>query len=311
MNSTPTVSVCMTTYNHAPYIAQAIESVLAQRTSFGVELIVGEDCSTDSTAEICRRYAEQYPERVRIVSSETNVGWRANYRRTIAAARGKYIALCDGDDWWSDPTKLQSQVEALEAAPECAMCYTRSERRADTSGESHIYPAGECHTSFEDMLRLNTAENSTTVAKREVVERYYAEVRPDMHPEWLTDDLPMWLWVSAHYPICYIDRVTATHRILATSVSHSNDYRRRLAFCDSLADIMLWFDERYGERRMHRFLARRKQNVALWTLSHNGTVGDYLARWTNDVRHEPILLFNVAAYGLFVKKIFYRMWVKR
>ncbi len=309
--NTPLVSVCMTTYNHARYIAQAIESVLAQQTTFRVEIVLGEDCSTDSTAEICRRYAEQYPDIVRLITSERNVGWRANYRRTIAAARGEYIALCDGDDWWCDAQKLALQVEALEADRECAMCYTRSERRSEDDGSSHIYPAGECHTSFEDMLRLNTAENSTTVARREVVERYYAEVRPDEHPEWLTDDLPMWLWVSAHYRICYIDRVCAVHRLLTTSVSHSDDYHRRLRFCDSLADIMLWFDERYGQRKLHRFLARRKQNVALWTLSHNGPVSEYLARWAEDVQREPWLLLNVAAYGLFAKKIFYRMWIKR
>lgn len=307
----PLVSVCMTTYNHSRYIAQAIESILAQRTSFAFELIVGEDCSTDSTLEICRRYAEQHPDTIRLITSECNVGWRENYARTIAAARGKYIALCDGDDWWCDEQKLQLQVDALEADEGCAMCYTRSERRSEPSGESHIYPSGACHTSFEDMLRLNTAENSTTVARREVVERYYAEVCPARHPEWLTDDLPMWLWVSAHYRICYVDRVCAVHRILTTSVSHSDDYRRRLAFCDSLADIMLWFDERYGARRLHRFLARRKANVALWTLSHNGSVGDFVGRWAADLRREPWLWLNMAAYGLFAKKIFYRMWIKR
>ena len=109
----PLVSVCMTTYNHEPYIAEAIESVLAQQTSFGVELVVGEDCSTDRTAAICREYAAKYPDRIRLVTSPENVGWRANYRRTFEACRGKYVAYCDGDDWWSDPRKLQMQADLL------------------------------------------------------------------------------------------------------------------------------------------------------------------------------------------------------
>ena len=75
----------MTTYNHEAWLAQAIESVLAQRTSFGVELVVGEDCSTDRTAEICREYAAKIPDRIRLVTSPENVGWRANYRRTFEA----------------------------------------------------------------------------------------------------------------------------------------------------------------------------------------------------------------------------------
>ena len=82
---TPLVSVCMTTYNHEAYLALAIESVLAQQTSFGVELVLGEDCSTDRTPEICRDYAEKYPDRIRLVTSPENVGWRRNYRRTFEA----------------------------------------------------------------------------------------------------------------------------------------------------------------------------------------------------------------------------------
>ena len=93
---TPLVSVCMTTYNHAPYLRQAVESVLSQQTSFDFELVLGEDCSTDLTAEICREYAAKYPGRVRLVTGARNVGWRANYRRTFDACRGKYVAYCDG-----------------------------------------------------------------------------------------------------------------------------------------------------------------------------------------------------------------------
>ena len=76
--SIPLVSVCMTTYNHEAYLRQAVESVLAQQTSFAVELVLGEDCSTDSTADVCREYAERFPDRVRVVTSDSNVGWRAN-----------------------------------------------------------------------------------------------------------------------------------------------------------------------------------------------------------------------------------------
>ena len=91
------VTVCVTTYNHARWVAQALESILAQRTSFEVEVIVGDDCSTDSTVDVCRAYVERYPGRVRLLEAERNMGMRANYRRTIEAARGEYIAMCDGN----------------------------------------------------------------------------------------------------------------------------------------------------------------------------------------------------------------------
>lgn len=304
------LSVIMTTYNHERYIAEAIESVLRQQTSFGVEIVVGEDCSTDRTMAIVRDYERIYPDCIRIITSEENVGWRKNYRRTIAAARGKYIALLDGDDYFIHRKKLQMQVELLDENPDVGMCYTRSERR-DEEGGMTLYPESEeCPTTFEAMLKRNPAENCTVVARRELVEQYYAEVRPDEHPEWLTDDLPMWLWFAANSRYMAIDCPTAVHRVLKHSVSHDEDYRRRIAFVDSLTDISIWYDERYNNSKLSDELRHTKHNTALWVLSYNGSVGEYIARWRRDVKAYRPLIKNAASYGLFVKKIFWRMWHK-
>lgn len=303
------LSVIMTTYNHERYIAEAIESVLRQQTSFRVEIVIGEDCSTDRTLNIARDYQSMYPECIRIVTSEENVGWRKNYRRTIAAAKGKYIALLDGDDYFTHRKKLQMQVDMLESNPEAGMCYTRSER-VDEAGNRTLYPEGECLTSFEAMLRRNPAENCTVVAHRELVERYYAEIRPEEHPEWRTDDLPMWLWFAATGSYRAIDCPMAVHRVLRESVSHSPKYREKIAFVDSLADISIWYDERYNHSRLHDELMRTKHNTALWVLSYNGSIGEYIARWWRDTRSYRPLINNIAAYGLFAKKIFWRMWHK-
>ena len=301
----PLVSVCMTTYNHERYIAQAIESVLRQQTDFAVEVVVGEDCSTDNTLAICREYEAKYPDRVRVIASEINIGMHANYRRTIEACRGEYVAMCDGDDWFSDPNKLQLQVDKLRAEG-AAMCYTRSERRSDH--DSVIYPQGALHTTFEDMLRLNTAENCTTLALRTKILEYYAEVEPQTKG-WRTDDLPMWLWFAATQKITAIDRVTAVHRVLATSVSHSEQWEKQLDFCYSLDSIMLWFDCRYNCGSLCHFLARRRQNRALWLLSYNGTVAQYIKLWWQTCREYPHLFLNISPYGLFVKKVLWRMWL--
>lgn len=309
MSNEVMLSVVMTTYNHARYLAEAIESVLMQRTSFGVELVIGEDRSTDNTRAIAKEYVERYPERIRLITSAENVGMRANYRRTIEAARGRYIALLDGDDYFTDPDKLQLQVEMLERDPSLGMCYTRSER-IDERGVVRIYPEGACTTDFESMLKRNPAENATVVARRELVMRYYAEVRPEERPEWLTDDLPMWLWFGANSRVGAIERTTAVHRVLSYSVSHSPDYRRKLRFCASLYDIALWYDERYNNSRLRYELWRARENEALWLLSYNGSVSEYVTRWREGVRCEPRLVRNLAAYVLFAKKIAWRMWQK-
>ena len=302
---TPLVSVCMTTYNHEKYIAHAIESVLCQQTDFGVEVVIGEDCSTDNTLAICRDYEARYPDRVRVVTCQTNVGMHANYRRTIEACRGEYVAMCDGDDWFSDENKLHKQIVELTRTG-ATMCYTRSERRADDG--SVIYPTGRLHTTFNEMLVLNTAENCTVVARRDLILRYYAEVQPETKG-WLTDDLPMWLWFSARQKITAIDCVTAVHRVLATSVSHSRQWQKQLDFCYSLDSIMLWFDENYNNNSLHRFLSRRRQNRALWLLSYNGSVAQYIKLWWQTCREYPHLFLNISPYGLFVKKVLWRMWL--
>lgn len=304
------LSVIMTTYNHERYLAQAIESVLRQQTDFRIEIVIGEDCSTDRTLAIAEDYARQYPEAIHIVTSKENVGWRRNYRRTIEAARGKYVALLDGDDYFTHRKKLQMQVELLEDNPDVGMCYGRSER-IDEEGVATMYPESEdMPTTFEAMLRRNPAENCTVVARRELVMRYYAEIDPESHPEWCTDDLPMWLWFAANSRYMAIDCSMAVHRVLKYSVSHNPDYRKKIAFVDSLSDISIWYDRRYNDSRLYAELMLAKHNTALWVLSYNGSVWEYIKRWRKDIKTYRPLIKNIASYALFAKKIGWRMWHK-
>lgn len=119
----PVVSVCMSTYRHERYIKKAIEGVLMQRTGFPLELVIGEDESDDGTRAICEGMQHKYPERVRLLMNDKWYGQSNNLFRTIKACKGKYIALCEGDDYWTDPGKLQKQVDFLEANPDCVLCF--------------------------------------------------------------------------------------------------------------------------------------------------------------------------------------------
>ena len=134
------VSVSMITYNHAPYIAQAIEGVLQQKVNFPIELVVGEDCSTDGTRQIVLEYQKKYPDIIRVITSDNNVGSHKNSLRTMKACRGKYIAFCEGDDYWHHPHKLRIQVDYLETHPECGLVF------ADC--DVYVVRSAESHTSF-------------------------------------------------------------------------------------------------------------------------------------------------------------------
>ena len=122
MSSEILVSICCTAYNVERYINEAIDSFLNQKTSFRYEIIIGEDLSNDKTRDIIRDYIARYPELIQMVTSETNVGVLRNYNRIIDKAQGKYIAICDGDDYFNDPGKLQKQVDFLEGNPEYVIC---------------------------------------------------------------------------------------------------------------------------------------------------------------------------------------------
>lgn len=302
----PLVSVLMTTFHHAPYIRQAVESILQQECDFPYELILRDDASTDSTPEICRQLAAEHPDKVRFLSSPKNEGWRKNYRHTFDAAQGEYVAYCDGDDWWTDNLKLQMQVDLMRKNPSCGMCYTRSMDYYQDTHEEKPDPEIQ-YTDFDRLAqRLTSIPNCTTLAKRELVQAYYEEVHPENHPEWMTDDAPMWLWFAAKSEIKFLPKITATHRKLSESVSHKQDFHRRLTFCDSVMDISLWMDKHYAGGKNQFRIQRKKSGVALWVHSYNGSIREYLQRWGRDLQQTPRLLFCPEGLGLLVKKILFR-----
>ncbi|MEK3954460.1 glycosyltransferase [Psychrobacillus sp. FSL K6-1464] len=121
------VSVNCTTYNQEQYIAEAIESFVNQITNFKYEILIGDDCSTDNTRIVVEHYANLHPDKIRIITSPTNVGARKNSQRLIQNSKGKYIAECEGDDYWTDPFKLQRQVDYMEKHPDCTLCFHSAE----------------------------------------------------------------------------------------------------------------------------------------------------------------------------------------
>jgi glycosyltransferase involved in cell wall biosynthesis len=127
----PMVSVWIATYNHVNFIGKCLDSILKQKTDFNYEICLGEDDSSDGTRELCREYAAKYPDKIRLFERDRQdpnregcAGvWQFNYIETLRACRGKYIALCDGDDYWSNEYKLQKQVDYLENHPELSGCF--------------------------------------------------------------------------------------------------------------------------------------------------------------------------------------------
>jgi len=127
----PFVSISVTTFNQKNYIKDCLDGILNQRTTFQFEIILGEDQSNDGTREVCQDYAKRYPEKIKlflrsrkdVIYINGNATGRYNFLENLKACRGKYIALCEGDDYWTDPLKLQKQVDFLEANEDYAICF--------------------------------------------------------------------------------------------------------------------------------------------------------------------------------------------
>lgn len=164
------VSVCLITYNHEKYIAQALESILMQNINFAIEVLVGEDDSTDGTREICWSFATRYPDKIRLFCRKKaeklhiagRMTGRVNALRTSEACRGRYIAFLEGDDFWIDRNKLQQQFDFMESHPEFRICGTRCLDWGPMV--SRVFPAYRCGNwlSYRELGRFGGGPHTST-----------------------------------------------------------------------------------------------------------------------------------------------------
>ncbi|MBA3496244.1 MAG: glycosyltransferase [Gemmatimonadales bacterium] len=229
-------TVLLVTYNHAPYIAQALDSVLAQITDFPFEIIVSEDCSTDGTREIIEGYRRRHPAQIRLLLSERNRCDNEVIARGIRAARGDVIAYLDGDDWWTAPHKLQAQVAFLEREPGCAMCYhsvLRVYEGDERDSHPSLPPGPRRPMTTEDVLVRYHVNSCSLAFRRGAV--------PEL-PDWYRSaDLADWalaVLVSTRGDLGYLDEVMAAYRIHSSGVwsalTHIQRIERRLKFYERL-----------------------------------------------------------------------------
>lgn len=210
----PLVSVRIITYQQVDYIRDCIEGALEQKTTFPVEYIIGEDFSTDGTREIVLEYAKKYPDKIRVITADYNVGGLNNGYRCIKKYRGKYIAVCEGDDFWMDPYKLQKQVDFLENNSDYSLCVHAS---------AYLYPNGKLIEEYpeikskeikcEDLIRK--CGNYFTTASY----AYRRIIMDEMH-EWIYQapvgvDYYVTLVSAMYGKVFYINDVMSAYRVKA------------------------------------------------------------------------------------------------
>lgn len=223
------VSVGVITFNHEKYIAQALESVMMQKTRFKFEVIVGEDCSTDNTRAIVRKYECRYPEIIKPIYQAKNVGALRNlFEFTFPQCKGKFLAYLEGDDYWTDPYKLQRQVDFLEANPDYGLIYSKARVFIQNKGKFGGY-LGIKKESFCELLLGDTIPTLTICIRRDLMTQYYKEIKDELG-NWKKSDFPIWLNFAYYSKIRFEDNVTAVYRVLDSSASHFRDFTGKAAF---------------------------------------------------------------------------------
>ncbi len=210
------VSVCVVTYNHEKFVSKMLDSILEQQTDFDFEIIVGDDLSKDNTRTILKDYQKKYPNKIRLLLHEKNLGLNGKFNAlaTFAAAKGEYIAQFDGDDYLISPFKLQKQVAMLDANPDYSCCFHNAEAiYDDQSAENHL--VNWIHKpvfTVDDLIgedELCFMATSSLMFRREDFAK-----NPD--PEWsnrsTSGDIPRNIMLAKRGPIGYIDEVMSVYR---------------------------------------------------------------------------------------------------
>lgn len=251
----PLVSVKMITYNHAAYISQAIECVIRQKTNFPFELVIGEDCSTDGTRQLVFDYHRKYPEIIRVITSEANIGPKKNSYRTTLACQGKYIAFCEGDDYWHCLDKLQKQLNYLENNSTCGLVfsdydfYFHNSRKTQKNVNNNLGYTLPVVKTIEQIVRDEGAVIRTcTIMVRRELYIMLIEEDPYLHKSeaFLMGDTQLFAEMAAISRVCYIPESMATYRILEESASRSNNPIKYWQFYKSASEMKLYLCEKYN-----------------------------------------------------------------
>jgi glycosyltransferase involved in cell wall biosynthesis len=277
VSSDPLVSVAMITFNHRPYIDQAVRSVLAQTTDFPFELVIGEDCSTDGTRERVVSLSRQEAAKIRLITSESNVGMHANSARTLAGCRGKYLAFCEGDDFWHDPTKLTRQVAMMEQQPQYSIVHSHCHRfwvhqqKLQRNSLRVPYSLDE-HCGYEDILSGRRPVMTLTVmARAEKLRTVLASCPECTDPKWPMGDTQMWLELSRLGSVGCIHESLATKNMLRESASSSDNPMKILSFFLAARRLHLHYLRKYPVSAEVERCVRRKQALALLRHAYKAT----------------------------------------
>lgn len=212
-NDHPLVSICCITYNHEKFITKTINGFLNQETNFNYEILIGEDCSTDNTRNIIEEIASRHPQKIRLFANAQNMGARKNFQNIRKNAKGKYIAVCEGDDYWTDTLKLKKQIAVMEKNPDISFCF-HSAKMVTAGGiatgiKLRPYASSGKH-GIEDIIRI---AGGGIPSQSKIYRRELMLDPPDWHKNAHVGDMATDLYLSSFGYGYYLDETMSVYRL--------------------------------------------------------------------------------------------------
>jgi glycosyltransferase involved in cell wall biosynthesis len=250
LTTDPVVSVEVITYNQQELITRALDSILNQVTDFPYEVLVLDDCSTDETPAKIAEFQRRFPTIVRSIRTKHNVGANRNLRLGEILGRGEFIAVCEGDDYWHDPEKLQRQVTALRNNPTCVLVHTRTRNQFGTGPNSRLSTVGKRQLPEEPAFDLTKAilcfkygvNTCCAMYRRDALEKAIATTSCLIDSEqFIQGDVPRYLALSRLGGFYFLNRETATYQVNHESLSHSACALKRFSISLSARMIRVWY----------------------------------------------------------------------
>lgn len=272
-NRTPTVSVCVPTYNQESVLRQALDGILLQQDC-DYEIIIANDSSTDNTDKICREYLDKYPEKIRYIQQPRNKGIIKNTEDCLKAATGKYIAICEGDDYWITSDKLAKQAAVLDADSHVSMVHTwwrdyiqDKNRFRDIPEQTGLYISNNYHGS--EAVREIMFENyrgirfSSIMFRRKLLELIESDIPDFFNPEFTTLDIGFFYVAAFYGKIAYLSDISTIYRVQSESVSITSDQRKRASFSIGILTAKLYFARKFNLQKKDEQLIMRNSMRSL------------------------------------------------
>lgn len=243
------ISVVIPSYNRADTVGQTIDSILAQKVDADVEIVIGDDCSTDNAREVLTRYKEQHPDVIKLLFHEQNMGLGANWATCVKACKGKYICNCDNDDYWHNENKLQIQLDYMESNPQSNICITNHRELNRTTGELK-----ECEAKIDRSVDIQTAMwysghfcNATIMYRADFL-KTHLNLDEFIKRRFTLQDWPAWVVLTAYTDVDLLLESTATWCFETVSITRPDSVERYAKRLDGDREICRYLGELFPNK---------------------------------------------------------------